>query len=467
MTYSGESLSERELEILRCLASGASNKQIADDLSISPFTVKTHLRNIYAKLGVSTRTEATTVALQQGFVSLDTPSLTLSPSHPLTPQSPLPTLQSSTIEETLPPAQPPHHWRLLSLALLAILLLVIAGLAAWQLQGGRLLPPTPTIPLFSEEPVGNTRWLASRPLPIAQTSRATAAIGLDVYQISGETAAEEPSAGMVVTDQVQVFNTADRIWRTAANKPTAVADATAAVLFGEIYVPGGRLADGEPTAIVEAYSPSQNAWRPVTPLPQPIAGGLTLSDGSFLYFFGGWNGEAYLDTAYAYDPGADSWRPLAAMPQPAAYSAGGVLPGELVVVGGRNEQGESATCQLYNPPARAWDECPPMLRPRAGAGATVLLNKLYVIGGEPGAAAAEEAAAFYGEIFDPNTQTWQVLNLPLPNATEWWQPGVTQVETRIYAQGGRVGETLLADNFVYAPFVYQTFIPAASSDEEE
>src|SRR5690606_9487384 len=98
-------------------------------------------------------------------------------------------------------------------------------------------------------------------------------------------------------------------------------------------------------------------------------------------------------------------------------------------------------------------------------GATVLLNKLYIIGGQPGEEAELRTGRLYGEVYDPNTETWQVLNLPFSEEDEWWQPGVTHVETRIYAQGGRQGETLLDSNLVYAPFVYQTFIPAASSEE--
>jgi DNA-binding CsgD family transcriptional regulator/N-acetylneuraminic acid mutarotase len=461
MTDQGETLSERELEILRCLASGASNKQIADDLSISPLTVKTHLRNIYAKLGVSTRTEATTVALQQGFVTLgngrQSPIATLQP-----PVSEDATRGLETRDDEIVSAVPPRpqRWRWIILGLLTVLVLGVAAVLALQLQGGGLSSflATPTIPPYEEERIGDTRWLASRPLPGARAGRAAAAIGLDVYQIGGETAEG-------ITGEVQVFNTADRTWRAAASKPTAVADTTAAVLFGEIYVPGGRLQSGEPTAVVEAYSPSQNAWRPITPLPQPIAGGLALSDGSFLYFFGGWDGTNYLDTAYVYDPGADSWRPLAALPQALAFAAGDALTGELYVVGGRNDEGESDDCHVYNPPTRAWSDCPAMLLARAGAGATVLLNKLYIIGGQPGAGTALQAGGLYGEVYDPNTETWQVLNLPFSEGNDWWQPGVTHVETRIYAQGGRQGETLLDDNLVYAPFVYQTFIPAASSEE--
>ena len=51
-------LSEREYDVLRLVADGHSNKEIAKDLFISPNTVKTHLAHVYAKLDVSRRTQA-------------------------------------------------------------------------------------------------------------------------------------------------------------------------------------------------------------------------------------------------------------------------------------------------------------------------------------------------------------------------------------------------------------------------
>jgi two-component system NarL family response regulator len=64
-------LTARELEVLRLIAQGKSNKIIAADLSISEGTVKIHVNNILSKLGVSDRTHAATFALQRGIIHLD------------------------------------------------------------------------------------------------------------------------------------------------------------------------------------------------------------------------------------------------------------------------------------------------------------------------------------------------------------------------------------------------------------
>jgi DNA-binding NarL/FixJ family response regulator len=61
-------LTDREAEVLRLLASGLSNKQIARRLTLSPKTVGHHVEHIYAKLGVSTRAGATLLAMEYGFM---------------------------------------------------------------------------------------------------------------------------------------------------------------------------------------------------------------------------------------------------------------------------------------------------------------------------------------------------------------------------------------------------------------
>jgi DNA-binding NarL/FixJ family response regulator len=64
-------LTERETDVLRLLAGGKANKEIAADLMIGEKTVKTHVSSILNKLGVQSRTQAALYAAQSGLVSLD------------------------------------------------------------------------------------------------------------------------------------------------------------------------------------------------------------------------------------------------------------------------------------------------------------------------------------------------------------------------------------------------------------
>jgi DNA-binding NarL/FixJ family response regulator len=65
------SLTVRELEVLRMVAKGLGNKEIAASLSIAEVTVKLHVSHVLEKLNVKDRTEAATVALQRGIIALD------------------------------------------------------------------------------------------------------------------------------------------------------------------------------------------------------------------------------------------------------------------------------------------------------------------------------------------------------------------------------------------------------------
>ena len=68
---SPETLTEREVDVLRLLAQGQANKQIAGNLRIGEKTVKTHVSNILAKLSVPSRTQAALYAVRIGLVSAD------------------------------------------------------------------------------------------------------------------------------------------------------------------------------------------------------------------------------------------------------------------------------------------------------------------------------------------------------------------------------------------------------------
>jgi two-component system NarL family response regulator len=63
-------LSERELEVLRLVAKGKANKEIAEELGVGEGTIKTHLKHLLSKLDAPDRTRAVTLAIERGFLRL-------------------------------------------------------------------------------------------------------------------------------------------------------------------------------------------------------------------------------------------------------------------------------------------------------------------------------------------------------------------------------------------------------------
>ena len=65
-----DSLTTRELEVLRHIADGASNKQVGADLRLTEETIKSYVKNLISKLGASDRTHAVTIALRRGYLDI-------------------------------------------------------------------------------------------------------------------------------------------------------------------------------------------------------------------------------------------------------------------------------------------------------------------------------------------------------------------------------------------------------------
>ena len=68
--HTDDALTEREIEVLRQIAAGNANKNVAEHLRISEETVKAHVRSILSKLGANDRTHAVTIALKRGIIDL-------------------------------------------------------------------------------------------------------------------------------------------------------------------------------------------------------------------------------------------------------------------------------------------------------------------------------------------------------------------------------------------------------------
>jgi len=65
-----DELTVREIEVLRSIAAGNSNKMIADKLSVTEETIKGHVKNVLSKLGANDRTHAVTIAVKRGIIDL-------------------------------------------------------------------------------------------------------------------------------------------------------------------------------------------------------------------------------------------------------------------------------------------------------------------------------------------------------------------------------------------------------------
>lgn len=471
-----EPISDRELDVLSCLAEGASNREIAQQLSISHNTVKVHLRNIYTKLGVSSRTEATTVALQKGLLSIPGVEVDTGEAETAGDETgrsngeEVPAPGATTGAETSPeeriqtrsmPRSRRANRRLLFLigflSLLALFLAVAAAGRVW-LGAGDPSPAPATAAVATDAALApaevdlGANWRQGVALPQARSGMVVASVGLNLYQIGGET-----DEG--VTGALSIYDTQTGRWLPGPPKITAVADAAVAVLGGEIYVIGGRLENGQATGVVEAYSPLNDGWRPVVPLPQPVMGGVAVAASDTLYLFGGQRADEVLAEAYRFDPARQQWETLPPMDQARVFATGGLLNSRPYIVGGNDGKETLATCERFDPTTDTWSSCPAMQVPRQAAAAAVILNKMYVLGGA--------GVAAFGEVYDPDRE-WTEMEAPSTvDLAGWSHLGVTNVETRIYALGGQLQGERSDSMFVYAPLVYRFFIPAASSSGEE
>lgn len=432
-------LSKREREILQLVATGATNQQIARELYISVNTVKVHLRNIFTKLEVASRTEATMVALREGWVAVEgvvTEGEAAAGPPEAGPLEPLPI-------ELL--SWPRRIYLVLITAILLALLAWVRMPAASLVGGPGSEFSDHSAMVYPAVPAEAPRWEERAPLSVARARLALAFYGGRLYAIGGETANG-------VTGQVARYDLESNTWDILAEKATPAANIGAAVLEGRIYVPGGCTADGELTDVLEIYDPQSDQWSSAAPLPEPrCAYGLTAFEGQ-LYLFGGWDGRSYVGTVYRYDPQEDAWSREVPLRTPRGFLGAATLGGRIYVLGGYDGVRECSLCEVYDP-QEGWNSCAPMKMARGGLGVAAVGGRLYAIGG----GMAGDWALVSNEWYDPRRGVWVPFETPIIG--QWSNPGVAADGTSISAVGGWSGE-YLAHNYEYRA-LFRLFLPAA------
>jgi DNA-binding CsgD family transcriptional regulator len=366
-----ESLSETELEVLRLLATGATNREIARTRGISEATVKKHVTNINMKLGTGNRTEAARRALELGLVTVRGPDGEVGADA-----SALHREAARVLGEELERSR--RHtrrivWWFAGVGVVAVV--AVLGLS-WALVKGS--PPyggaTPTAAAVPRTTPVPPIWSPGVKLPSPRT-------GLVLVPEPGGSGAVYAIAGrgaQGVLAETLRYDPHALAWQPRADKPTPVEGAAAAAIQGQVVVVGGCGSDGRAVDVTEIYDPATDTWHAGARLPHPVCGHALAEAGGQLYLFGG---RESLDGApqrwvWRYQLGATAWSDTPEdLPLPRADAAAVAVPSqdEIHLLGGIDDAGPQPSHWLFRPfrPSGQWttDGGAPLPEWRAGLGA--------------------------------------------------------------------------------------------------
>jgi DNA-binding CsgD family transcriptional regulator/N-acetylneuraminic acid mutarotase len=442
MSSTENELSEREQEILRLVATGASNKEIALRLFISTNTVKVHLRNIFGKIGVASRTEAAMYAVNRGLINEQAPGkLLVTSSQPMLDNHPELGMDASKSLESVDLKLAPRTILGLSLEwfiadLLGLLLIAVAVIFffASGIIASSLATPTPT---------EASRWRSLTSLPTARFSLAVVGYENDIYALGGKT-----SQG--VTGVVEYYDIAANRWLPAAAKPTPVFEIGAVVIGGEIFVPGGRLSSGEVTNVLEIYNPRDDSWAQGAPLPAALSAYALVAYEGRMYLFGGWDGFSFVNSVFVYDPVQDVWNRKPTMPTARGYLGGAMAGRKIYLIGGYDGREALSVNEVFQPDladeqGESWSVAAPLPVAKYAIGTTSLADIIFIFGGFQG----DDDNRNYGMLqYVPQTDDWRTINAPSVEIGASF--GVTNEGTDIFAIGGLIGQQPLANNLIYS-----------------
>lgn len=419
-------LSERELDILRLVATGASNKEIARKLFISSNTVKVHLRNIFTKIGANSRTEAAMYAVHTGLVA--TASAQILPGDASLQSSE--SIDLSATGTTSGPKKASIRY----FALFGVIFISLAILGFVFLRD-RIIPTEANVPTTPTERV---QWFELPGLPTPRTGLAVVNYENQIYAIGGKDANG-------ISSVVERYDPQADSWVKLAPKPTPVTDISAAAIGGLIYVPGGKLSSGSSTNITEIFDPRTNRWMTGSTLPKPVSGyALAVYEGQ-MFLFGGWDGGKVVSDAYVYDPQDETWTPLPSMPTARSYAGAVTVGAKIYVIGGWDGQNALNVNEVYLPMSTQatsrWIEAKPLPSGRFGMGITNLADIIFIIGGKDSGDQLSTIA------LSQEDKDWKKLESPLQLG--WSFLGATTIGSRLYALGGGNDSSLSSQMWSY------------------
>lgn len=465
------------MEVARLLATGATNAEIARELVISPHTVKVHLRNIFDKLQVNSRTEASIVLVQRNWLTLpgmEAIAETLEGPADATAAStdpgtetvvPPPSLAVPDPEPLADLAMQPARWQvyyLIGAIVITLAALITPHLPLWQRASSDLLSDSGRTVLGQPLPRLQSRWEPRVPLSTPRSRLRVVNVTNRLYAIGGETA-DGSTAANVDTYDLQVNE-----WRSAPPLPEALANLAAVTFKEQIYVAGGTSKSGaaaSSAAITVSdrfylFDPTQGQWETAGQLPNPLAGAELVADENALYLLGGWDGRDMHDEIWRLAPTAEQttsspgWTLVGRLRTPIAFFGAALVNGEIFVVGGHDGQHDLNTAEAYLISNGEWRELPPLSSPRSGLRLVYDGLALFAVGG------GGPYEIDTHERFDLVNNLWS--NFPSPLTGEWRNLGAVVQDGRLHLIGGWSGDYL--DIHLQYQSNFRTLLPVITND---
>jgi len=418
-------LSDRELEILELVATGASNKEIANELYISSNTVKVHLRNIFTKIGANSRTEAAMYALKEGLIE----SPAVGEDGGVIQQE----LHEGITTEVGSPWLVYGRW----IGLVGLIVIILVG--AVVISRGQSGDGSEQIEQVTPEI--SDRWEEKSMGVVAYENR--------VYAIAGSS--NQGASGLVERYEPQ----GDR-WTALASKPTEVTDIGAAATGGKIFIPGGLTATGELSSNLEAYDIQDDRWEELASMPVGVSAyALTAFEGR-LYLFGGWDGQSFLNTVYEYDPSSDVWQEKTTMPTARGFAGAVVAGGRIFVIGGFNGERALSVNEVYMPnrdngDEDPWEQATPLPEGRYAMGVVSVSDIIHIVGGRGNEDERLDPIGYF-----PQQDFWQPFDIPISH--KWSRMGGAAIGGEFYVLGGEMDDSI-TDQFLAYRAIYTVSIP--------
>jgi N-acetylneuraminic acid mutarotase len=400
---------------------------------------------------VNSRTEATLVLLQRGWVEL--PGVGTAPAAEVALE-PSPLLEPlSDLDAT------PAPWQRATL-----LIALLIGLSAVFLPGF-LSRPGATTSLLSDAGITNLgrptiellpRWDALTPLTIPRSRLAVTRMGDMLYVVGGE------GRDGNTLDLFESYDLNVNRWRTLPSLPQPVANAAATTLNDAIYVAGGSMRATRNSTVQQLhdkllrYSPGEGRWTVAATLPYPLAGASLVAYRDALYLVGGWDGTEMHDEVWRLTPTSShtNWELVSRLPASKAFMGATVVGDEIYVVGGFDGQRELADATVLNLQSLEWRWLPPLNTARGGLSLIFDSIGILALGG------GWTRAVSTHERYDPFTNQWTIFSSPIQG--EWRHLAAAERDGHVFIFGGWSGDYL--DTHLQYQSTFRTMLPIITTD---